>query len=346
MYQRAQLKQSVKQTIAGTRPRPMWVTLLYLIVSSIGGSIISGVINGVSGMNALSTVYTDLMLALEYDIEAVVEELIFTYANQLATLVGSIITASLLTGILMALWNGLMTVGFNGYCLSLVKGENPGIDRVFCGFPMFGKVILTALLVWVFTSLWTLLYALILIVCIVVGALFIESVPAVGAIIMVAGYALFLFLMVRLTLRYAMTNYILLDTGKYGLEAITESKKMMKGKKGKLFGLYFSFIGWYLLMYAVMLVGVLLFAVLLGVGGAGVFAGGASFGAVAGMVGGAVFVMIVMVAAIYLISIWLQPYITGSEAKFYLHFKPQEPAPVQNWPTLGDSTVTESDSEY
>ena len=128
MYQRAQLKQSVKQIIAGTRPRPMWVTLLYLIVSSIGGSIISGVINGVSGINALSTIYTDLMMAFEFDVEAAMEELIFTYANQLATLIGTIITASLVTGILMALWNGLMTVGFNGYCLSLVKGEKPGIN--------------------------------------------------------------------------------------------------------------------------------------------------------------------------------------------------------------------------
>lgn len=346
MYQRAQLKQSVKQTIAGTRPRPMWVTLLYLVVSSIGGSIISGVISGVSGMNALNTVYTDLMMAFEFDIEAAMEELIFTYANQLATLIGTIITASLVTGILMALWNGLMAVGFNGYCLSLVKGENPGIDRIFCGFPVFGKVILTSFLVWVFTSLWTLLYALLLIVFVVVGALFMESLPAVAAIVMLVGYILFLFLMIRLHLRYAMTNYILLDTGKYGLEAISESKQMMKGRKGKLFGLYFSFIGWYLLMYVVMLAGILLLSVLLGVGGAGVFAGGASFGAVAGMVGGAVFVMIVMVAALWLINIWLQPYIRGSEAKFYLFFKPQEPAPVESWPTLGDSTTTESQSEY
>lgn len=346
MYQRAQLKQSVKQTVAGTRPRPMWIALLYLVVSSIGGSIISGIVSGISGMNALNTVYTDLLMAFEFDMEAAVEELIFAYANQLATLVGTIMLAAVVSGVLMALWNGLMTVGFNDYCLSLVKGENPNVGHIFCGFPMFGKVILTSLLVWVFTTLWSLLYALIMVVFIVIGALFMESVPVVAGIIFFAGYILVLFLIVRLYLRYAMVNYILLDTGKYGLEAITESKKMMKGKKGKLFWLRLSFIGWYLLICVIMIVGMLVLSVLLGVGGAGIFAGGSSFGALAGMIGGAVFVMIVMVAAVYLIEIWLMPYATGSEAKFYLFFKPQEPAPVNSWPTLGDSTATESESEY
>lgn len=344
MYQRAQLKREVKQSIASTRPRPMWVALLYMIIASIGASIISGVINGITGVNAFTQLYTELLTGFQGDVEAAFEEIILTYAGQLFSLIGTLMTASLITSILCALWNGLMTVGFTGYCLDLVRGEKPAVGRIFCGFSRFGKVIATGFLRLVFTTLWTWLYALILIVFLVAGVLFAESVPAAGGAIILVGYVLFLFLLVRLYMRYAMTDYVLLDTGKYGLEAISESKKMMKGKKGKLFGLYLSFIGWYLLIGVIVVVGVLLFAGLLGVGGAGAITGGVSFEAMAGMVGGAMFVMIVMVAAMWLINIWLKPYITGSVAKFYLHFKPQEPVEVSAWPTLGESEG--SNSEY
>ncbi len=333
MYDRAQLKQSVKQTIAGTRPRPMWLALLYLVITSIGASIISGIVNGVSGMNALSTVYTDLMMNFSYDIEAVLQELILTYANQLIALISTIFAAALLTSVLSALWNGLMTVGFHGYCLSLVRGEKPGVGHIFCGFPLFGKVILTSLLVFVFTALWTCLYALIFAVIAVAGALLLEAIPLVGGLVIFVGYVLFLFLMVRLTLRYSMTNFVLLDTGKYGLEAITASKKMMKGKKGKLFGLYLSFLGWYLLIFAVILVGCLIIGLTAGAGIAGISGGMPNGSMLAGMIGVALFVLILMMAAIYLIEIWLLPYVTGSVAKFYLFFKPQE-EPI---PALSDS---------
>lgn len=47
---------------------------------------------------------------------------------------------------------------------------------------------------------------------------------------------------------YAMTQYILLDNPEMGInEAITESRRMMKGYKWKLFCLNFSFILWHLL---------------------------------------------------------------------------------------------------
>ncbi len=49
---------------------------------------------------------------------------------------------------------------------------------------------------------------------------------------------------------YAMTNYILLDNPDMGInEAITESRRMMKGYKFKLFCLDLSFILWHLLAF-------------------------------------------------------------------------------------------------
>lgn len=342
MYDRASMKQEVKQIIAGIKPRPMWVALLYLVITSVGASVIQNIIGAVSGTNELTTQLSGLLMS-GYEMEEAFAELMLMYANQLVAFIGTLVGASLIASILSTLWQGLMGVGFNGYCLSIMKGENPGVGRIFCGFPLFGRVILTTLLVWVFTALWTLLYAVCLGVVIVVAMLFMESVPAVSIILVVLGYIGFMILEIRLVLRYAMTNYFLLDEEKYGLEAITASKQMMKDKKGKLFVLRLSFIGWYLLLYVITLVGCLIIGVIVAVGAA---SGGASIGAVGGMVGGVLFVGLLMVVAIWFISIWLTPYVTASEAKFYLTFKPQEPEEVSSWPTLGDSTTSSGTSDY
>ena len=342
MYNRAQLKQEVKKTIAATKPRPMWVALLYLVIASIGASLIQSILGSLAGTSFLSSMLSDLMMSGK-DIEEAIGELLLVYADRIVSFVGTLITTSLLSSILITLWQGLMDVGFNGYCLSMVRGEQPAVGKIFCGFPLFGKVILTSLLVWVFTTLWTLLWAVCLIVVVAVAALLMEAVPVVGVLLILVGYIGFIVLILWTYFRYAMTNYILLDTGKCGLEAISESKRMMKGRKWKFFVLQLSFIGWYLLLYAVILIGSIILGVVIGVGSAGIATGITSIGAIGGMVGGSVFVLILMLAVVYLINIWLQPYITGSVAKFYLFFKPQEPVAESAWPTLGDTTTTVSE---
>ena len=51
------------------------------------------------------------------------------------------------------------------------------------------------------------------------------------------------------TFSYAMTPYILKDNSELGVfEAITKSRRMMDGNKWRLFLLFLSFIGWYLLV--------------------------------------------------------------------------------------------------
>ncbi len=345
MYRRAQLKQEVKQTISASRPRPMWIALLYLVITSAGASILQSLFNLISGASVLSEIFTGIpeKIMMGQDPTQIIEEIILLYADRLAALLGTLVVSSLVLSVILTLWQGLMNLGFEGYCLSLVRGEKPGVNRIFCGFPMIGKVILTSLLVWIFTSLWMLLYGVCLIVVVLIGALLMTAVPVVGVLLFIVGYIGFIIMAVRVTLRYAMTNYILLDTGKYGLDAISESKRMMKGKKGKLFMLHLSFIGWYLVMYAIAVVGCLIIGIIIAVGATGL-AGSASLGAVAGMVGGVMFVLVLMAAALWLFDVWLLPYVTGSVAKFYLFFKPQEPQENGSWPTLGDTTTDSEDS--
>ncbi|WP_297989718.1 DUF975 family protein [Anoxybacillus sp.] len=60
------------------------------------------------------------------------------------------------------------------------------------------------------------------------------------------------------SLSYSQTFFLLRDHPEYGaLQAISESKKRMKGYKGKLFLLYVSFIGWGLLSIITLGIGLL-----------------------------------------------------------------------------------------
>ena len=336
MYNRVHLKQEVKQAIATTKPRPMWVALLYLVIASIGASLIQTVLGSLAGTSFLSSMMTDL-LSSGNDIEEALGELLLVYGDQIVSFVGTLIATSLLSSVLVTLWQGLMDVGFNGYCLSMVRGEKPAVGKIFCGFPLFGKVILTSLLIWVFTTLWTMLWVLCLFVVCIIAAVLMEVVPVVGVLLIVVGYAGCIALILWTTFRYAMTNYILLDTGKSGLEAISESKRMMKGNKWKFFVLHLSFIGWYLIEFVIILVGCIVIAVAASAAVAGISAGAANGSMIGGLFAIGSFVVIIMSAAIWLLNIWLQPYVTGSVAKFYLCFKHQEPVAESAWPTLGES---------
>lgn len=344
MYNRAQMKKEVKQAIAATRPRPMWVALFYMVVASAGASLIQSVIGALSGTSVLSDMVNDLLYSGQ-DIEEALGELLLVYADQLSSFVGTLIASALISSILVSLWQGLMTVGFNGYCLALVRGEKATPGKIFCGFHVAGKVILTSLPVWVFTTLWALLWAVCLSVVVVVAALLMEAIPAVGILLIAVGYIGFFALLMWTVFRYAMTNYILLDTGKSGLEAISESKRMMKGNKWKFFVLHLSFIGWYLIEFVIILVGCIVIAVAASAAVAGISAGAANGSMIGGLFAIGSFVVIIMSAAIWLLNIWLQPYVTGSVAKFYLFFKPQEPVAKSAWPTLGETVEEPTDSE-
>lgn len=118
-------------------------------------------------------------------------------------------------GIAALLIIGPMTVGYCAFNLSLVRGENLDISRLFSGFGNFGTNFAAGLLMAIFTFLWSLLF----------------FIPGI-----VKSYA------------YSMTPYILNDNPGMGpSEAITESRRMMNGHKWQLFVLHLSFLGWIIL---------------------------------------------------------------------------------------------------
>lgn len=99
--------------------------------------------------------------------------------------------------------------------LDVRNGKGVRIEKVFEPFKIYPKVFVLYFLEGLFVILWSLLLV----------------VPGI-----VKSYS------------YAMAPYILAENPEMsGLDAINESKKMMKGNKGKLFILDLSFIGWILL---------------------------------------------------------------------------------------------------
>jgi uncharacterized membrane protein len=111
--------------------------------------------------------------------------------------------------------SGPLALGFTGYYLKKSRGEAVKLEDLFAGFRQFGSSFLLWLLEFIFLTLWT-------------------------CLLIVPGIVKYF--------SYSMAFYILRDNPEIGAaEAITRSRKMMLGYKGKLFGLYLSFIGWALL---------------------------------------------------------------------------------------------------
>jgi len=107
---------------------------------------------------------------------------------------------------------GPLTLGLIGYFLKKARGEQVRLENLFDGFNFFVTSFLLYLLQTIFIGLWSLLFII----------------PGIVK-----------------SFSYSMAFFILHDNPDIGaVEAINQSKKMMYGHKGKLFGLCLSFLGW------------------------------------------------------------------------------------------------------
>ena len=117
--------------------------------------------------------------------------------------------------IVIAIISGTTLIGYSRLNLDFVDGKALSLRQVVSEYPRVLRGLAMTILITLYTLLWTLLLI----------------VPGIIA-----------------SLAYALTPYLMAENPDMGAnEAITLSKKMMKGHKGSLFYLYFSFIGWALL---------------------------------------------------------------------------------------------------
>ncbi len=118
-----------------------------------------------------------------------------------------------------------LVFGITMFSLAISRNQNAEFSQLFKGFEKYGTCVGAYLLQFIFVFLWTLLLII----------------PGIIA-----------------ALSYALTFFIIIDNNSIvPLEAITKSKEMMRGNKGKLFCLYFRFLGWGILCIFTLGIGML-----------------------------------------------------------------------------------------
>jgi uncharacterized membrane protein len=144
------------------------------------------------------------------------------FRGQYGISIGAYILFMLITGAVSCTFVGTLLlvppllVGYASFCIRVYKGEQGDIGDMFrVGFNDYGRNLGGVLWMWLFTSLWTLLF-------IIPGIIKYFS--------------------------YFMTPYILADSKKVSAtDALKLSMRMTKGYKGMIFVTYLSFIGWLIL---------------------------------------------------------------------------------------------------
>lgn len=294
-YDRIALKQEVRQNLRNTSPSARVVTLVYLLVFfalsvlvEVGRAPLEVMTEGLAGdlqwlfsMVQSGSVNEGNILGILLDME-------------LGETIRHLVVFGGLFSLIAAVVEWILSFGYEGYCLSVIRRKNPGYTRLLCAFPKLGWVLLTAFLVKLFTALWAILIFTLAAIA-TVGLLLLMP-GSWGVTLTIVVWLGAVAWMVSVSLRYVMADFILLDEKVDALEAISRSKAMMRGRKGHFFVLELSFIGWLLLAGLIGSVGAWL----------GLLLGRSSFAATVGSEFVLLFYMV-----------WFQPYLMGSIAKFY-----------------------------
>lgn len=211
---------------------------------------------------------------------------IFVLAWLILTITGGILGWIPFVGqVAMILVTGPLYTGVSWVYLAISRGEQPDVAYMFSGFKEFGRTFLAYLLICIFTVLW-------------------------GLLLIVPG--------IIKTYSYSQTLFILRDNPNISpLDAITESRHMMNGHKGRLFGLSLTFLLWYLIPIGVAIVGsVIVFS---GVATSSYYDGLSEV--ISTVSAGAAFGGLVLLLAAWLIglgiSLYVYPYLITSIAVFY-----------------------------
>ena len=288
-FDRPALKAQARRAMRSTRPRPMPVTLLYLLLT-IGLSTLAGFI-----VTDPITLFTQLT---EQGLDT---------GNALLVALSDVGPIGLFLHLLVALFGLVLSFGYSRWALSASRGEKASFSDLVSGFSMAGKVLWLSILLLLCELLLSIFFAMAAQLA-MLPFLLIPVLNYVAAIVFPITAALIPSL---LMLWYAMSAYCLLDDPELSaFQAMHRSRQLMRGHMGDLLLLYLSFIGWFLL--AVVLAIVTLLCVSAPIGYA-LATPDASINA---------FIYCMIPAAgsflsLLLLGLWLMPYLTIAECNFY-----------------------------
>ena len=147
--------------------------------------------------------------------------------------------AGIFVTILFSLYQWVVEFGYRLWCLWTSRHLDPGINSLTQGFTIAAQVVLMQLHIFLRVFGWLILASILISPLLLTG---------LAGLVVTALSAL----MFVITLRYALSPYLLADHPEDGAAAaVRRSATMMQGWKMELFRLEFSFLGWFLLSAAI-----------------------------------------------------------------------------------------------
>ena len=218
---RGELKREARAAMKAARPRPAVVTLCLALLMAL----LTYLSMSVSGeIDALKTMFTQLWETGAYEI--VTPEGTSGFGTVLAYALEA-----------MAL---MLTVGLSYYCLQLSRGAEVGVSALMDAFPVFLRVIITAVFSNLILSCYALPYSFAVIYSASAGFAF-GTVLALPLLLLpvIAFYTY----RPALLMIYDYRSMPALLSTRY----VSSARALMKGKRWELFKLDLSFIGWFAL---------------------------------------------------------------------------------------------------
>ena len=213
-YNRPEAKALAKQAMRITYPHPMLVTLVYLLLTSVLTSLVSSLVT-----DPFTTFYYYVWDGV-YGVEDLIRVLL-TPRN---------VASFLVIQLLITVYQWIMSFGYTSYVLRMARNEQPNYWNLLDGFRTIGRAFLVYLLIYIFTTLWSLLFLVPAFIVMLVSALGGPMLMFLALLLVIAAAIL----SVIVTYRYRLAVYFLLDNPDMGaLAAITESKRAMVGLEGR-----------------------------------------------------------------------------------------------------------------
>ena len=238
---------------------------------------------------------------------------------------GQLNVLGLFLSILMTLFAWVMEFGYTWWsldCTDGAQGENaPGIHTLFNGFSMVSSVLMLEIGVAVRKLLWSLIIAVP--AALLATTLLLPATGDVGAVVSsVVLVAVVWVVYYAVSLRYVLARCLLIDQGdgrRSSSRAIRDSVGLMRGWKMEFFKLQLSFLGWYLVIVLLMILGVGLVSLVGWLDLSSVFAHvrGGNIAVAIGTVQSAPAASLAMALLPLPLDLFLTPYTSIAAARFY-----------------------------
>ncbi len=213
---RSELKSHAKQTIHDSKPSPVWITLVYILVIFV----LDVLVMSVSG--ELEAAWTMIQEALAGNYTEILPE---------TTGFGNLLS------LLMQVMSMVLAVGYSILCLRLWRQQDVAFANLLDGFGMFFRVVALSILKYFIILGWSMAYAL-------PAALVTAAIGPWGLVITLP----LLYLPYEAMYSYRLAVFLMIDYPTMpSLHCLSLSRKIMKGYKWQLFKLDLSFLGWLLL---------------------------------------------------------------------------------------------------